>query len=99
MDIGDIVKSDLMFEGKKTLLHKIKDLLKGTTENVNQVLVTSKNYEEEVEKKIHSMEMIYSGFYGRELEGKDFEYTSLQREKVKSKILSSLPSSERINNI
>lgn len=91
----DIIKSNLTTEEKRTLLQRMMEAIKNITQP-RKATTLSKSYEEEVNKKIHNMEMINSGFYGRELKGKDFKYTFNQRKIVKRKILSTLPKTEQL---
>ena len=67
LNINDIVKSDLTIEEKRTLLQRIRDAIKNYIPP-RQILVTSKEYEDEVMKRIHDIEIYNSVFNGRELD-------------------------------
>lgn len=98
LNINDIVKSDLTLEEKKILLQRIRNAIKNYIPP-RQILVAPKDYEEEVKKRINDMELIYSGFYGRELKGEDFKYTLEQKKNIKRRILSNLPNVDTIASL
>lgn len=94
--IDEVVKCDLTIEEKKSMLKRIKDAIKNEIKP-RIIVITSKTYEMEVEKKIHDMEVVNSGFFGRELNGADFKYSQEEKNNIKRKILSSLPKVDLIN--
>lgn len=98
LNINDIVKSDLTLEEKRTLLQRIRYAIKNYIPP-RQILVASKDYEEEVEKRIHDMESFNSGFFGRQLKGKDFKYTLEEKKNIERKILSKLPNVDTIASL
>lgn len=98
LSVDDIVQSDLTLEEKRTVLKRIMDVIK-KKQQVRKVVATPKSYEEEVENKIRDMEVLYSGFYGRELHGEEFKFTSDQEIAVRRKILATLPSSHSIMKV
>lgn len=88
--VEEVVQSDLTIDEKRNILRRIVDAIKNVSKPT-KVIASPKTYEEEVERKIESMEAINTGFYSRELNGEDFKYTPKQRVAVKRKILESLP--------
>ena len=91
LNINDIVKSDLTPEEKRTLLQRIRDAIKNYIPQ-RQILITSKEYEDEVMKRIHDIEIYNSVFNGRKL---DLE----QRKNIKRRILSNLPNVDAISRV
>lgn len=57
------------------------------------------NIKKEVKKRIEKMENFNSGFYGSELNGKDFKYNLVQKKIIKRKILSNLPNVNKITKL
>ena len=96
--VEEIVQSDLTIEEKRNVLRRIVDAIKNISKPTN-IIASPKTYKEEVERKIESKEAINSGFYARELQGKDFKYTPKQKKAVKRKILSSLPTVDSIMKV
>lgn len=90
ISMEEIVQSDLTIDEKRNILRRIVDAIKNISKPT-KIIASPKTYEEEVERKIESMEAINSGFYARELHGEDFKYTPKQKIAVKRKILASLP--------
>lgn len=95
LSVDDIVQSDLTLEEKRNILRRILGAIKNITQ-LRKIVATPKSYDEEVEKKIHDMEVMNSAFYSRELHGEDFKYTPQQKVAVRRKILSTLPTSDLI---
>ena len=94
-DVEEIVQSNLTKDEKRNILTKLVDVIKKNNKS-RKVIVSTKSYEEEVERKIESMEARNSGFYSRELQGEDFKYSPKQKSIVKRKIFKSLPTVDLI---
>ena len=100
--VGTAVEFDPVIANTYKMNHPNVDVIVDDIKNVSKptkTIASPKTYEEEVERKIESMETINTGFYSRELHGEDFEYTPKQKIAVKRKILESLPTVDSIMKV
>lgn len=95
ISVEKIIQSDLTLGEKRNILIMIKDSIK-QIQQPRKNTSSIKSYRKEVEGRIKDMESFNSGFYGRELHGKDFKYTKDEKVAIRRKILKSLPSTDLI---
>lgn len=91
----DIVKSDLTIDEKRGLLRRLKDAVKNIS-YPRSIIVSSNEYKEAVEEEIRGRETFNTGFYSRELNGKDFKFSSEEKTKIKRELVLSLPKVDAI---